>query len=73
VKPIDHIGKLRCPVFLISGTEDNRTWPEDTQRLYEAAREPKDLWMVVGAGHHDLCAEAGYEAKVLSFLRKHFD
>jgi dipeptidyl aminopeptidase/acylaminoacyl peptidase len=25
VKPIDHIAKLRCPVLVISGTEDNRT------------------------------------------------
>jgi pimeloyl-ACP methyl ester carboxylesterase len=71
VKPVDHIGKLRCPVFIISGEQDNRTWPEDTQRLYDAARSPKELWMIPEAGHEDLYRHAGYEEKVLSFLRSH--
>jgi pimeloyl-ACP methyl ester carboxylesterase len=71
VKPVDHIGKLRCPVFIISGEQDNRTWPEDTQRLFDAARAPKELWMVPDAGHEDLYRYAGYEEKVLSFLRRH--
>jgi pimeloyl-ACP methyl ester carboxylesterase len=71
VKPVDYIGKLRCPVFVISGEQDNRTWPEDTQRLYDGARAPKELWMVPEAGHEDLHRHAGYEEKVLSFLRRH--
>ena len=64
VKPADHIGKLPCPVFIISGTKDDRTWPEDTQRLFEAAKEPKELWMIDGARHEDLFRFAGYEEKV---------
>jgi uncharacterized protein len=72
VKPLDHVGKLRCPVYIISGDQDNRTWPEDTKRLFEAAKEPKELWMVPGAGHEDLSGYAGYQEKVLSFLRRHF-
>jgi fermentation-respiration switch protein FrsA (DUF1100 family) len=71
VKPVDHIGQLRCPVLLISGGQDDRTWPEDTQRLYEAARPPKELWMIPDAGHEDLFQQLNYEDKVGAFLRRH--
>jgi uncharacterized protein len=73
VKPVDHVGKLRCPIYIISGENDDRTSPEDTERLFQAAREPKELWMLEGAGHEDLYHCAGYEEKVASFLRRHFD
>ncbi len=69
VKPVDHIGKLRCPVFIISGARDDKTWPEDTQRLFEAAHEPKDLWMIPDARHEDLFRFKGYEGKVGAFLK----
>jgi dipeptidyl aminopeptidase/acylaminoacyl peptidase len=73
VKPVDHVGKLRCPIYIISGTDDDRTSPADTERLFQAARAPKELWMIDGAGHEDLFRYAGYEEKVASFLRRHFD
>ena len=71
VKPADHAGKLCCPILIISGEKDERTWPEDTQRLFEAAAEPKELWMIPEARHEDLYHCAGYPEKVTSFLRRH--
>jgi uncharacterized protein len=73
VKPADYIGKLPCPVLILSGAKDDRTWPEDTQRLFEAAREPKELWMIDGARHEDLFRFAGYPEKVRGFLRAHLE
>jgi uncharacterized protein len=73
VKPAAHIAALPCPVLIISGDQDNHTWPEDTQRPFAAAREPKELWMLAGAGHEDLLRFAGYEENVLSFVRRHFE
>jgi dipeptidyl aminopeptidase/acylaminoacyl peptidase len=73
VKPVDHIGKLTCPVFIISGTDDDRTWPEDTRRLFDAAREPKELWLIDGARHEDLFHFAGYEERVGAFLNRHIE
>jgi len=73
VRPVEHIDKLACPLFVISGTEDDRAWPQDTQRLYDAAREPKELWMVDGARHEDLFDKGGYQEKVAAFLQRHFD
>ena len=71
IKPVDHIAALKCPIFIISGDQDNRTWPEDTHRLHQAAHEPKELWMIEGAGHEDLFHYPGYQEKVTSFLQRH--
>jgi alpha-beta hydrolase superfamily lysophospholipase len=52
--PIDAekvIGQLRVPVLMLHGTEDRVILPEDARRLYAAAREPKELIEVEGAGH----------------------
>lgn len=73
LKPIDHIAKLRCPVFIISGALDDKTWPQDTQRLFDAAREPKELWMIPDARHEDLFRFPGYEEKTRDFLKRCFE
>lgn len=72
-RPIDHIGELPCPVFIISGVCDSSTWASDTQEIYNAAHAPKELWMIEGADHEDLYAYAHdeYEQKVLAFLNKY--
>jgi len=59
------------PVLIIHGQEDNAACTvADAERLYRAAREPKDLWVVAGAGH---CAAHAaqrqpYEDRVLLFF-----
>jgi fermentation-respiration switch protein FrsA (DUF1100 family) len=71
MKPSARIAALPCPVLIISGEEDERTWPEDTSRLFEAAREPKELWMIPKARHEDLFRYPGYQEKVASFLKRY--
>jgi pimeloyl-ACP methyl ester carboxylesterase len=63
------------PVLLIHGTADSVILPENAQVLYQAAREPKQLWMVPGADHMseaDRCPHAiaprEYEKRVTTFL-----
>jgi pimeloyl-ACP methyl ester carboxylesterase len=73
VKPVDHIAKLRCPVFVISGTNDTRAWPEDALRLFDAAAQPKQMWMVPEAKHEDLFRFPGYQDRLLAFLKAHLD
>ena len=57
----------------LGGASDTRVLPEDTRRLYDAARGPKDLWLVPGADHEDLQAVAPreYESRVLAFLNRY--
>ncbi len=70
-RPVDQISKLRCPLLLLSGDQDNRVLPIDAERLFQTAREPKELWMIAGAGHEDMFRFPGYEERVTKFVQRH--
>ena len=69
ISPITHISSLHCPVFVLGGETDRHTLPISTQAIFAAAREPKKLWLVPGAGHVDLFgfAHQEYMRRVLRF------
>jgi fermentation-respiration switch protein FrsA (DUF1100 family) len=73
LRPIDAVAGVHAPLLIASGTEDRSTHWAETERLYAAAREPKTLWPVSGAGHVDLhdFAAAAYEARLLPWLQSH--
>ncbi len=75
LRPIDSISELKAPVLIIGGSKDPHVLPKETRALYEKAPEPKELWMVEGAGHFDfyLHAPQAYQEHVLGFLKKYFD
>jgi fermentation-respiration switch protein FrsA (DUF1100 family) len=70
LRPLDHIGRLRCPVFVIGGMADLHTTAADTRMLFDAAHEPKQLWLIPETGHVDYLDAAGaaYRQRVLEFL-----
>ncbi|MGE5776708.1 MAG: alpha/beta hydrolase, partial [Chloroflexota bacterium] len=46
VRPVDDIGQISPrPVFLIQGMRDGMVPLDSGQRLYEAAGEPRQLWL----------------------------
>ncbi|NNN04706.1 MAG: alpha/beta fold hydrolase [Elusimicrobia bacterium] len=61
----------KTPLFMIAGERDGIMPPEDIRRLFSAAREPKEFWLVPGAAHAQCrrTAPADYEARVAAFLR----
>ncbi len=73
LRPIDHIADVGCPVLVASGSEDRHTPLDETKRLFAAAQEPKQLWIIDGAAHVDLCsfAPVEYETRCLAFLEAH--
>lgn len=74
LRPVDRIGLLRCPVLVVAGTADQHTTVADTEMLFAAAPEPKELWLVREAGHVDYLAFANseYRRRVLEFFRRSF-
>lgn len=68
--PIRYIGDLNAPVLMISGTDDRHTTVPETERLFDVARQPKELWIVPGGGHFNMHSYAGkeYENRVGGFL-----
>jgi pimeloyl-ACP methyl ester carboxylesterase len=72
MKPAEKVRELNCPVLIAGGQNDNRTLQENTMAIYNNANEPKELWLIEGAGHEDLFMHQGseYERRVLEFLGK---
>lgn len=73
LRPIDHIASLGAPVFVIAGSDDQRTLAAESRALFGQARDPKEFWLIEGAGHTDFHRYAGadYVTRALSFLRQH--
>ncbi len=71
--PVAGISKVRCPVLIIAGSADQRTTLPESRRLFEAAPEPKELWVLQGAAHVDFYRFAGkeYEDHVLPFFQRY--
>ncbi len=55
------IAGVKIPVMVAHGTRDSIVPLQMSERLYEAAHEPKKLVIVEGAGHHNLSG-AGFDA-----------
>jgi fermentation-respiration switch protein FrsA (DUF1100 family) len=70
LRPIEVIGAMTSPIMIMAGNRDLDTTAAETQRIYDAVRAPKSLWMVDGAAHVDLHAFAPeeYEKRVGAFL-----
>jgi fermentation-respiration switch protein FrsA (DUF1100 family) len=68
--PIEGIGQIRAPLLLIAGDRDRHTPLAASQRLFDAAPEPKHMWIVRGAAHVNFhrAAPAEYEQRVTEFL-----
>ncbi len=61
------------PVLIIAGEGDDMIPAENGRRLYQAAREPKELWVIPVGGHGGTVAAAGseYNKRVGDFFDKH--
>jgi pimeloyl-ACP methyl ester carboxylesterase len=58
------------PLLIIAGVDDTSVPPSMAERLFRAAREPKELWIVPGANHGEAWRVAGreYEERVTRFF-----
>lgn len=75
LRPVEHTGKIACPVLFAIGDQDRHTTVDETSRMYAAASEPKVFTVFPGAGHTDLLAHSPilYQNTVLPFLKKHLN
>ncbi len=75
LKPIERARKIFTPKFFIAGTADRDTTLPESQALFDAAAEPKQIWLVEGAAHVDMLSfsKTEYEKRVLDFLAKNLN
>ena len=73
LKPIEQLKDVKGAVMIVGGVEDKHTTMKETNRMFEKAKEPKELWLVEGAGHIDFdkVDKEKYEEKILFFLEKY--
>lgn len=58
------------PLLVVHGENDPVVPPSHARRLFEAAREPRELWIVPGAGHVDAFTRAENREVLLAFLAR---
>ncbi|HVY94215.1 MAG TPA: alpha/beta fold hydrolase [Bryobacteraceae bacterium] len=68
--PAEGLRHSETPVLLIHGAEDNKTSPENSERLAQAAGKHVVLWIVPGAHHADAWAtvKKEFESRVLGWF-----
>jgi len=66
---IERLPHVRMPVLIIHGEADRLVPVAMARRLFEAARRPKDLYLIPGAGHNDTVTVGGgeYGGRIRSF------
>jgi uncharacterized protein len=68
-RPIDVIDELApLPVLIVHGEADRIVPPDHAIALYKAARPPKTLWLVPGAGHIAAFTTATNRAELVDYL-----
>lgn len=67
--PIHSVARLApIPVLFIHGERDRIIPPHHSRRLYQAAAEPKALWIVPGGRHIDAPQRPEIRARILEYL-----
>jgi uncharacterized protein len=71
VQPILRVAKMRSPLLIASGENDQHTRIAETKRIFDSAPQPKRLWIVPEAGHVDLHAfrSKSYEETIADFFQ----
>jgi dipeptidyl aminopeptidase/acylaminoacyl peptidase len=67
------VGISPAPVLIIAGEGDEMIPAENGRRLFNAAKEPKEIWVIPVGGHGGTIAAAGdeYGKRVGDFFDKH--
>ena len=62
-------GVSPIPLLLVHGDEDRIIPPAHSERLFAAAREPKQFWKVEGAGHIEAFRSPAIRNRLVDYLR----
>jgi len=69
--PIRSIGDVSpIPLLIIHGEDDAIVPPAHAQKLYEAAKPPKDLWLIPQCGHIQAFQKPGVRERFVAYLNE---
>jgi pimeloyl-ACP methyl ester carboxylesterase len=58
------------PLLVVHGDQDLYFPPEHARQLYEAAREPKELWLIPGMGHAETATDNDLVDRIARWLHQ---
>jgi hypothetical protein len=68
-RPVDEIARIApTPLLLIHGTGDTVVPARESQTLFDAAQEPKTLWLVPGAPHIGVLRAIEWRAQCIAWM-----
>ncbi len=72
VSPIESVRTIRVPILIVHGTADDRIKSHYSEMVFHNANEPKELWLIPNAAHHNLAEIGGneYTMKICSFFEQ---
>ncbi len=68
---MDHIGRIEAPLLVVHGARDRTIPARYGRRLFEAAPDPKELFVLDQGTHNDLYEFPQVPDRVIDFLRRH--
>lgn len=60
------------PVLIVHNLDDRAVPPRNAKRLYAAAREPKQLWLIPGRGHIQTTRSPLARERLVAYFSRHF-
>lgn len=66
--PIKKLGRIHQPLLFVAGGRDGIISPNHSWQLFDAARRPKEFWLVPEAGHIDAMSRPAVQKALLEFL-----
>ena len=71
--PLPVVGMIApIPLLIIHGDQDPIVPVDHSRKLYEAAHEPKELWIVPGGVHDDAMRRPEFRSRFVNYLNAHF-
>jgi alpha-beta hydrolase superfamily lysophospholipase len=72
VAPLEAVREIHVPLFILHGTTDDRISHHYSLQVFENANQPKDLWLLEDAQHHNVADVGGeeYTKRILEFFKK---
>ena len=73
LRPIDNVSTINIPKLFIVGEKDELTTLKESNALFAAADEPKELWIIPNANHVDSYSlvKDEYEQRVSTFFEQY--
>jgi fermentation-respiration switch protein FrsA (DUF1100 family) len=73
VSPLEAVRSVHVPILIAHGTADERIKAAYSELVFKNANDPKELWLIPDASHHDVAEKGGsaYMNRICAFFDTH--